>query len=125
MTYKFSYETIFYVYKEETKDGNEWECTEIHDHRQYTSSNMNADIPSDFDCYLYGYSIEEIFKENKIELEEGYYHYWGILETNWFTSYGVDGDEQDAETYAEQEIIYKLSPIQESYLGLDKDDNNG
>lgn len=120
MTYKFSYETILYVYKE---DNGKWECTELHDYRSDTSSNLNVDASSDFDSYLYGFSISDIFEENKIKLEEGYFHYWGILETNWFTSYGIDGDESDAETYALEEIIFKLSPIQISYYGLDKDDD--
>lgn len=121
MTYKFSYETILYVYKE---DNGEWECTELHDYRDITSSVLGVDISSDFDSYLYGYSIEEIFKTNKIELQEGYFHYWGILETNWFTSYSYDcGDESDAETYAIEEIIFKLSESQVITFGLDKDEN--
>lgn len=119
MTYKFSYETIFWVYKENDK----WECSELSEHSTHNCSAFNVDVPSDFDSYLYEFTIEDIFNENHIELEEGFFHYWGVLETNWFTGYGECEPESDAETYATEEVIIKLSPEQVKYYKLDKDED--
>lgn len=115
MSYKISYGTVFYVYEE---DG-EWVSEEINRFEESSSSCFGAEAGSDFESYLWSIPFVEILERENIKIETGYYHYWGILTVDWWTSSTMDGTEQECEVTPDNEIIYKLTEKQCKEFGLD------